>query len=156
MKFSINLDKFRTRIQTKYRQNLDIIQTKYRQNLDVFRIWKIQCIQTLENLLYLDGVLNLSKFLKFSTPEFADGADQDVSSTKSKCQFLLNSEQHYKEVCTATDQYKWFRTIAQYVPLQHCAIPSMQRVCTLRQTQSQDCDVTVTQQSGNAAGITLY
>jgi hypothetical protein len=27
----------------------------------------------------------------------------------------------YNEVCTATDQYKWFRTIDEYVPLQHCA-----------------------------------
>jgi hypothetical protein len=62
----------------------------------------------------------------------------------------------YKEVFTATEQYKRFRTIPGYVPLQHCAIPSMHIVCTLKKTKSQDSDVTATLQSGNAAGITLY
>jgi hypothetical protein len=40
-------------------------------------------------------------------------ADPDVLSTKSKCQFLLNHDMHYKEVCTATDQYKWFHTMLE-------------------------------------------
>ncbi len=66
-------------------------------------------------------------------------ADQDVLSTKSKCRFLLNHEQHYKEVFTATDQYKRFRVIPEYVPLQHCqlrmyllvlAISKLSQVCT--------------------------
>ncbi len=39
---------------------------------------------------------------------------------------------------------------------QQRAIPSMHRVCTPKKTESQDCDVTATSQSGNAPGITLY
>ncbi len=52
----------------------------------------------------------------------SDGcADLDVPSTKLKCRNPQDRDMHYKEVCTATDQYKWFRTIPQYVPLRHCA-----------------------------------
>ena len=68
-----NLNEFRTQIQTKFRQNLDKIQTKFRQNLDEFRTENIQTIQTSGNLDNLEGVLNMSKFLKFSTAQFADG-----------------------------------------------------------------------------------
>jgi hypothetical protein len=41
----------------------------------------------------------------------------------------------YKEVCTATDQYKLFHTIPEYIPLQHCVIPSMHIVCTPKKTE---------------------
>jgi hypothetical protein len=43
---------------------------------------------------------------------------------------------HYKKVCTHAEQNKWFCTIACGVPMQHCAIPSMHRVCVLRSRPS--------------------
>ncbi len=52
-------------VQTEFRQNSVNIQM----NLD---IGKIQTIQTQKYLDNLDGVRNISKFLKFSTAEFAD------------------------------------------------------------------------------------
>ncbi len=46
----------------------------------------------MENLVYLDGVLKLSKFLKFSTPEFDDDcpvAFQSVGGTGDDPQHVL-------------------------------------------------------------------
>ncbi len=96
-----------------------------------------------EHILVVGKVCHRLDILDMGVHSSNGCADLDVPSTKSKCQNpqdSATSEPHYKEVCTATEQYKvvWYYSIV-HTNIGMCqlstyslvlGIPKLLQVCT--------------------------